>query len=98
MNESRWNMIICGSVLVASSVYLRPPSCSSCSPMSVSVSVCASIKRCRPYSVCVPIACVFDVNVAVGLVDVAIVVNVAVGLVDVDVLDDVVVCLVESGV
>ena len=56
----------------------------------VSVCVCASVKRRRPCSVCVSVACVVNVHVAVGLVDVdvavgLVAVDVAVGLVDVDV-------------
>ena len=49
--------------------------------VSVSVCVCASVKHRPSSSVCVPVACVVDVHVAVGLVDV----DVAVGLVAVDV-------------
>ena len=58
---------------------------------SVSVCVCASVKHRPSSSVCVPVACVVDVHVAVGLVDV----DVAVGLVPVDVAVDVAVGLVE---
>ena len=80
--------------------------------VSLLVCVCASVKHRPSSSVCVPVACVVHVHVAVGLVDVdvavgLVAVDVAVGLVEVEVVVglvvvhvvvDVVVRLVESGV